>query len=80
MILSEEVIEKMAEAVHQVWMEEKFADGWTLGDSTDKERKIHSCLVPYDELSEKDKNSDRDIARGIPHILEIAGYKIVPKG
>lgn len=78
-VLDPETLEKLAEAVHQVWMEGKLRDGWRLGDVIDKEKKIHTCLVPYDQLSEQDKESDRDIARAIPRILEIAGYKIVKK-
>ena len=40
-------------------------------------KKIHSCLVPYNQLSEADKESDRDMVRGIPKILAAAGYKMV---
>lgn len=78
-VLDPETLEKLAEAVHQVWMEGKLRDGWIQGDTIDKEKKIHTCLVPYNQLSEVDKESDRDIARAIPRILDIAGYKIVKK-
>ena len=69
-------IESMAEAAHQVWMEGKIRDGWKYGVVTDKTAKIHSCLVPYKDLSEADKESDRDLVRGIPVILEKAGYEV----
>ena len=36
-----------------------------------------TCLVPYEQLSETDKESDRDVARGLPRILELAGYGLV---
>ncbi|MEM3455860.1 MAG: RyR domain-containing protein [Candidatus Micrarchaeia archaeon] len=78
-VLDPETLEKLAEAVHQVWMEGKLRDGWRQGDIIDKEKKIHTCLVPYNQLSEVDKESDRDIARAIQKILDIAGYKIVKK-
>jgi hypothetical protein len=71
------MMEKLAEAAHEVWMQGKLKDGWTYGPVTDKDKKIHSCLVPYDKLSEADKESDRDMVRGIPRILEAAGFKIV---
>jgi RyR domain-containing protein len=67
-------IEDMAEAAHQVWMEGKLRDGWTYAPVTDKVAKQHSCLVPYAELSEADKDSDRDLVKGIPDILAKAGY------
>lgn len=72
-----ETLERLAEAAHKVWMEGKIRDGWTYGPVTVKDKKIHNCLVPYDELSEEDKESDRDMVRGIPRILAAAGYKIV---
>jgi len=63
--LDQETMERLAEAAHVVWMEGKLRDGWEYGPVTDKEKKIHSCLVPYDQLSEADKESDRDMVRGI---------------
>ena len=70
-------LEQLAEAAHIVWMEGKLRDGWEYGTLTDKTKKIHSCLVPYDQLSDADKQSDRDIVRRIREILSAAGYKII---
>ncbi|MCX8028273.1 MAG: RyR domain-containing protein [Thermodesulfovibrionales bacterium] len=78
-ILDEQTLEKLAAIAHQVWMEGKIRDGWRQGDVIDKVNKIHTCLVPYEQLSEADKESDRDMVRGIPRILDMAGYKIVKK-
>jgi len=75
--IDKETLERLAEAAHKVWMEGRIRDGWTYGPVTDKDKKIHSCLVPYDHLSEEDKESDRDMVRGIPRILATAGYKMV---
>ena len=72
-----EMLERLAEAVHRVWMEGRLGDGWRLGDRIDKEEKIHTCLLPYEQLSETDKESDRDVARGLPRILELAGYRMI---
>lgn len=72
-----DVMERLAEAAHKVWMDGKLRDGWKYGPVTDKPKKIHSCLVPYNQLSETDKESDRDMVRGIPKILAAAGYKMV---
>jgi hypothetical protein len=72
-----ETLEHLAEAAHQVWIEGKLREGWTYGPVTDKEKKVHNCLVPYDQLNEADKESDRDLVRGIPRILALAGYRIV---
>lgn len=77
--LEPDVMEKLAAAAHKVWMDGKLRDGWKYGTVIDKPNKIHSCLVPYDQLSEVDKDSDRDMVRGIPKILAAAGYTIVKK-
>lgn len=77
MDIDDELMEKLAEAAHNVWMEGKLREGWKYGPVIDKERKIHCCLVPYDQLSAADKESDRDMVRGIPRILELGGYKMV---
>lgn len=75
--LDKDTLERLAEAAHKVWMEGKLRDGWKYGPVTDKDKKIHNCLLPYDRLGESDKESDRDFVRGIPKILALAGYKIV---
>ncbi len=77
MDLTPELLEKLAEAAHDVWMEGKIRYGWTPGSVTDKAVKIHTCLIPYDQLTEVDKESDRDLVRGIPAILAKAGLKAV---
>ena len=62
--INKETMERLAEAAHKVWMEGKLRDGWTYGSITDKGKKIHSCLIPYSQLSEADRESDRDMVRG----------------
>lgn len=77
--MNPKLVERLAEAAHDVWVEGKIRDGWKYGPETDKPNKIHSCLIPYDALSEADKQSDRDLALGIPVILEKAGFTIISK-
>ena len=72
-------LEELAEAAHEIWMDGKLRAGWKFALTTNKELKQHSCLVPYSELSESDKESDRDLVRGIPTILAKAGYNMVRK-
>ena len=74
--IDNETLERLAEAAHKVWMDGKLRDGWKYGPETDKDKKIHSCLVPYYQLSETDRDSDRDMVRGIPEILAAAGFKM----
>ncbi len=76
-VLDKKTLELLAEEAHKIWMEDKIHDGWKFGPKTDVEQKIHSCLLPYDQLSEADKELDRRFIRGIPRILKTAGLKIV---
>lgn len=75
--MNNELLETLAEAAHDVWVEGKVRDGWQYSPVTDKPNRFHSCITPYSSLSEADKDSDRDLVRGIPAILAKAGLKIV---
>ena len=63
--LSEELMkltERMAKNIHEVWAKSRMDQGWTYGPARDDERKIHPCLVPYEELPEEEKDYDRNTA------------------
>lgn len=47
------------EMLHQQWMDEKLANGWTYGPVKDSEAKTHPALVPYDQLPEEQRDKDR---------------------
>ena len=72
-----EPLEILAEAEHERWMQSKLDDGWVYAPETDKAKKLHKCLVPWDQLPEDEKEKDRDLVRGIPNILARAGYTVV---
>ena len=66
--------EKLAREEHIRWVKQKFADGWRYAPETEKSKKLHKDLVPWDQLSEKEKDKDRTLVKGIPKILGRAGY------
>jgi hypothetical protein len=72
-----EPLEKLAETEHERWMKSKLDDGWVAGPETVKLKKIHKCLVQWDQLPEEEKEKDRELVRGIPRILARAGYAIL---
>jgi hypothetical protein len=72
-----EPLEILSEAEHERWMRSKLEDGWKHAAVTDKEKKLHKCIVPWKDLPEDEKEKDRDMVRGIPAILAQAGYAIV---
>lgn len=44
--------------LHEKWLAEKIADGWTVGPVKDAEKKEHPSLVPYHELPWQERAKD----------------------
>jgi hypothetical protein len=70
-------VERLAEAEHDGWMEQRLKNGWRQGEPRNDELKIHPLLVRYAKLSEKEKNKDRNAVRHFPEMVAKAGYRIV---
>ena len=71
-----ELTEKIAENVHENWSKGRIADGWTYGKARDDVKKETPCLVSYSELSEKEKEYDRNTALQTLKSIIALGYKI----
>ena len=72
-----ELTEKIAENVHENWSAGRIADGWTYGQTRDDAKKTTPCLVPYSELTETEKEFDRNTALETLRLIIALGYKIV---
>jgi hypothetical protein len=70
-------IELLGEAEHEGWMSHQRSEGWRYAEKRDDQAKLHNCLVPYRELSEKDRNKDRNSVLHYPDFARRAGWKIV---
>ena len=68
--------EKIAENVHEVWAQGRISQGWTYGEQRDDENKKTPCLVPYSELSDSEKEYDRNTAIETLKLIVALGYKI----
>ena len=69
-------IECMAALEHGRWNIERLQDGWLPGKKRDNSKKIHNCLVPWNELSEEIKEYDRSAVKKFPVILAKASREI----
>ena len=71
-----ELVEKMARNVHEVWAQSRIIQGWTWGPERSDALKHHPCLVPYEDLPEVEKAYDRDTALGTLKLICKLGFKI----
>ncbi|MCL2116096.1 MAG: RyR domain-containing protein, partial [Methanobrevibacter sp.] len=72
-----EEIESLAELVHEEWVKERVLLGWIYSADKDVDKKLSPYIVPWDELSEKIKDYDRDTIINIPKILNLVDKKVV---
>lgn len=78
-VLKEELLkltEQIAENVHEVWAKGRIADGWKYGPARNDEKKETPCLVPYAQLSESEKEYDRNTAMETIKLIIKLGYTI----
>jgi hypothetical protein len=68
--------EVLSKNAHEVWAQERIAQGWRHGHDRNDARKEHPCLVPYEELPESEKIFDRNTAMGTLKALLALGYHI----
>ncbi|MDY6382194.1 MAG: RyR domain-containing protein [Synergistales bacterium] len=79
-VLSEELknlTELLAKNVHDIWAENRIAQGWTYGEKRDDEKKQHPCLVPYEDLPEEEKLYDRETAMKTIKMIKKLGFQII---
>ena len=70
------LLEAMAKNVHETWAQERIRQGWSYGKQRDDVRKLHPCLVAYEELPEAEKEYDRNTSVGTLKLILKLGFKI----
>ena len=70
------LVELIAKNVHEVWADARVKEGWIYGDYKDSIKKTTPCLVPYEELSEEEKEYDRKTALETIKLIIKLGYNI----
>jgi class 3 adenylate cyclase len=74
--ISDVQVEEMAIREHERWIAERYQHGWRYAPIRDNSRKHHPLLVPWDWLSELQKEKDRDTIRNLPRLVEKAGFRV----
>lgn len=68
--------EQMSKNTHEIWAKTRMQNGWTYGDERNDILKTHPCLVPYEKLSEEEKEYDRNTSIGTLKLILKLGFKI----
>ncbi|MEH7274244.1 RyR domain-containing protein [Neobacillus vireti] len=71
-----ELKEELAKNIHEVWASQRIEQGWTYGPERNDRKKMHPNLVPYEELTEEDKDYDRNTAMETLKMILSLGFKI----
>jgi len=68
--------ELLAKNTHDIWAQQRFAEGWQYGATRNDERKEHPCLVAYEDLPESEKGYDRNTAMETLKVIGLLGFRI----
>jgi hypothetical protein len=71
--------ERLAYNTHAVWARQRIAAGWRYGPTRNDLTKEHPGLVPYEHLSDSEKQYDRNTALETLRFIAALGYQIVKK-
>ncbi|MCX6302491.1 MAG: RyR domain-containing protein [Bacteroidia bacterium] len=74
--LTEDEVETMARVEHIRWCWDKILHGWIYGKVKDDRKKTHPSIIPYEDLSESEKEKDRELVRLIPALLQDIDYDV----
>ncbi|MFZ2639424.1 MAG: RyR domain-containing protein, partial [Verrucomicrobiia bacterium] len=72
--------ELLARNVHEHWAQQRMAEGWKLGSHRDDGKKEHPSLIPFEALSESEKQYDRNTAMETLKAILALGFTIQPPG
>ena len=72
----DDLLEQLARNTHEVWATQRLKDGWQYGAKRDDDKLLHPCLLPYEELSESEKEYDRHTSQETLKMILAAGFTI----
>jgi hypothetical protein len=68
--------ERLAENAHDHWALQRMSEGWRWGETRNDQARTHPNLVPYDELSDSEKEYDRKTAMETLKAILKLGYRV----
>ena len=74
-----ELREAIAENAHEIWAENRQAEGWTYGPQRNDQLKQTPDMVPYSQLPEGEKEYDREMAMKTIKLLKKLGYDLIKR-
>lgn len=77
--LPEEILklqEKLAENIHEIWSYQRVQQGWKYGSERNDAKKENPNLIPYEQLTEEEKDYDRNTAMETLKTIICLGYTI----
>ncbi|KAE9543520.1 hypothetical protein AGLY_002320 [Aphis glycines] len=72
----ENIKDKLAENIHEMWAMNKIEAGWQYGDKRNDTRKYHPCLIQFDKLPPAEKRYDSQLAVQTLKTVIALGYHI----
>ncbi|XP_034937910.1 ryanodine receptor isoform X2 [Chelonus insularis] len=72
----EQIRDKLAENIHEMWAMNKIEAGWIYGEQRDDMRKIHPCIVQFEKLPAAEKRYDTQLAVQTLKTILALGYYI----
>lgn len=76
--LTAEQLERASRREHDRWMAERRRQGWVYGPVRDNARKHHPQIVLWEELTEEEREKDRNAVRNALVLAGQAGFELRP--
>lgn len=70
------LVEQLAEHVHDIWSLQRMKDGWKFGPHRDDVKLEHPGLVPYNKLTDSEKEYDRNTAQQTIKAILSLGWQV----
>lgn len=75
----EDLVPILMENAHEVWAKARQKAGWKYGPKRNKKKKLSPFMLPYSEMADKDKETDRVTVETTLKFLKKIGYSIEKK-